>query len=272
MKNIKFLLLAVLTVFMAVSCSEEEYGEDIAVPKDITLNELSLERFTYQIPENGFSSGPINFNTLKKSGNDYSGFCYSNRNNRSFVSSEEDNYINMFSVYTNYPNRTEAYAIAHVADDAAFLTIDTPSVVEHILVANTTYAYLAMQYGDVYGTEASPATNPNLEAKPKGVWESYVPGGVKKMNEEGDFLKLKIYGYKGGTQVGQVDFYLCTRKADPENPTYDYVMNDWVKVDLTGLGEVDKLSFEMESSDIDVVTGKMRTPAYFCLDGIRLQN
>lgn len=269
MKNIKSLLLAVLTSFIAISCSNDEYGSDIPLPNDITLNELALERFTYQIPENGFSSGSIHFNTLKKSGNDYSGFCYSNRNNRSFVSTEEDNYVNMFSVYTKYPNRTETYAIAHVADDATFLTIDKPTVVEHILVANTTYAYLAMKYGDVFGTKEKPEKNPNLEAAPKGVWESYVPGGVKKMDEDGDFLKLKIYGYKGGTKVGQVDFFLCTRKADSENPTYDYVMNDWVKVDLVSLGEVDKLSFKMESNDMAI--GKMRTPAYFCLDGIRLK-
>lgn len=272
MKNIKNILLLAIFVSFIASCSDDEYGADIPLSKDITLNELSLERFTYQIPENGFTSGPIHFNTLKRSGNDYSGFCYSNRNNRSFVSLETENYINMFSVYTKYPNRTEAYVIAHVADDAAFLKIDKPSVIEHILVANTTYSYLAMKYGDVFGTTDKPEKNPNLEAAPKGIWKSFVPGGVKKMDEEGDFLKLIIYGYKGEEKVGQVDFYLCTRKADSENPTFDYIMNDWVKVDLTSLGEVDKLSFEMKSNDIDVVTGEMRTPAYFCLDGIRLKS
>ena len=64
---------------------------------------------------------------------------------------------------------------------------------------------------------------------------------------------------------------MCTRKGDPENPDWSRVVNDWYPVDLSALGVVDKIVFDLESTDIEAGTGRMRTPAYFCLDGIRIQ-
>ena len=139
---------------------------------------------------------------------------------------------------------------------------------------NTTYAYLAMVYGDQYGTPEAPVANPNIpgSADKKGVWYSNVPGGVKKLvDEDKDYFKLIIKGFKDNTQTGTVNFYLCTRKGDPENPDWSRVVNDWYPVDLSALGVVDKIVFDLESTDIEEGTGRMRTPAYFCLDGIRIQ-
>ena len=101
---------------------------------------------------------------------------------------------------------------------------------------------------------------------------SNVPGGVKKLvDEDKDYFKLIIKGFKDNTQTGTVNFYLCTRKGDPENPDWSRVVNDWYPVDLSALGVVDKIVFDLESTDIEEGTGRMRTPAYFCLDGIRIQ-
>ena len=82
----------------------------------------------------------------------------------------------------------------------------------------------------------------------------------------------KVYNIgKDNTPTGTVNFYLCTRKGDPENPDWSRVVNDWYPVDLSALGVVDKIVFDLESTDIEAGTGRMRTPAYFCLDGIRIQ-
>ena len=48
-------------------------------------------------------------------------------------------------------------------------------------------------------------------------------------------------------------------------------IRDRYKVDLSSLGEVSKVVFHVASSDIEAGTGRMRTPPYFCLDGIRIK-
>jgi len=88
------------------------------------------------------------------------------------------------------------------------------------------------------------------------------------VDEDKDYFKLIIKGFKDNTPTGTVNFYLCTRKGDPENPDWSRVVNDWYPVDLSALGVVDKIVFDLESTDIEAGTGRMRTPAYFCLDGI----
>ncbi|MDR2129758.1 MAG: DUF4465 domain-containing protein [Odoribacteraceae bacterium] len=274
MKNV---ILITLLLAGTTACSDDR--EVLApIPNDVTLNELSLPRFSHVIPDNGFTAraaheNAVTFNT-RKNGAGYSGFAYSNRNNRSFTwtATPEALDSNVYSVYTRYPNANAVYAVARVEGDDAFFTLETPAVVEHILVANTTYAYLALTYGDQYGTVGTPVANPNIPggANKTGVWYTNVPGGVKKMvDEDNDYFKLIVKGYNGTTATGEVTFYLCTRKGDPAHPAWSRVVNDWYKVELASLGIVSKVLFYLESSDTDG-TGKMRTPPYFCLDGIRI--
>ena len=60
--------------------------------------------------------------------------------------------------------------------------------------------------------------------------------------------------------TGTKDYYL----ADLRDEAKAYIINDWRYVDLSGLGKVKTIGFEMSSSD----TGDwgMNTPAYFCFD------
>lgn len=277
MRNTWYIILLIAGLW---ACSEKR-DVLIGTPNDVTLNELTLERFTHRIPEDGFSSkaehsNGVRFNTVKNSDGTYSGFAYSNRNNRSFTwtATQEALDSNIYSVYTRYPNDNGIYAVACVKGDDAFFTLEAPTVVEHILVANTTYAYLAIVYGDQHGKPDSLVANPNIPggANKKGVWYSNVPGGVKKMvDKDKDYFKLTAKGYRDNSETGSVDFYLCTRKGDPKHPAWSLVINDWYKMDLTKLGIVDKVVFHLESTDVEAGTGRMRTPAYFCLDGIRLK-
>ena len=276
----KWCFIFVLIIGLA-ACSDDK---DVLapVPNDVTLNELSLERFTHIIPDGGFTSkaahrNSVTFNTKKNGDGTYAGFAYSNRNNRSFTwtATQEALDSNIYSVYTRFQNANEIYAVGRVEGDDAYFTLESPAVVEHILVANTTYVYLALVYGDQYGTEEEPVANPNIpgSANKKGVWYTNVPGGVKKMvNDDKDYYKLIVTGYNGSTETGQVEFYLCTRKGDPNHPDWSLVINDWYKVDLSSLGVVSKVVFHVASSDVEEGTGRMRTPPYFCLDGIRIKN
>lgn len=276
MNKILYGLVALPLFASILSCSDDNLGLKAPYLDDVTLNELTPGRFSHVIPEGGFTSKGVHFNTVKNGAGDLeAGFAYSTRSNRSYTWTNTKVALdsNIFSVYTeNRPNRTETFAVCKVSGDNAFLTLDKATIVEHILVGNTTYNYFALQNGDVFGTVEKPEENPNIPSKPKGIWYSFVPGGVKKMLlEDKDYFKLIVKGFEGTTAKGEVEFFLCTRGGDVLHPTWDLVINDWYKVDLTSLGSVDKLVFYLESSDVEAGTGRMRTPAYFCLDGIRLE-
>lgn len=258
-------------LLVTAACSDKK---DLLKPyaEDITLNELKLDDFSFVVPDGGFNSGIASFNTKKNPDGSFSGFAYSNRNNRSFTWKNTALSIdtNRFSVYSPKYNRTETFAVASVKGDDAFFTLSTPSVIEHVLLANTSYDYLAMRYGDVLGTTAVPEANPNIKGAPKGVWYSNVPGGVKKMvDADKDYFKVIATGYKSGAVTATKEFLLCSMKYDPLNPALSYLLNDWYKCDLTSLGQVDKVVFHLASSDN--VGGVMKTPSYFCMDGIRIR-
>ena len=259
---------------LLASCSDDI---DLVIPHatNITFSELEIPtRFSHVIPDGGFSVEGIHFNTVKSSDGQLSGgFCYSNRSNRSFVWQNTPEAIDSirYSVWTTRPNNTGVYLVCHVNDDDASFTFDEPSVIDYILVANTSWAYLAMYYGDTYaGEDGEPVANPNIPSKPMGIWHSYVPGGVTKF-ADGDYFTLTVIGYKGGTQTGTVDFDLaCKAGHNTANPDWDYIVNNWRKLELSALGEVDRVVFHLDSSDKDG-EGVMRTPSWFCLDGFQLK-
>ena len=73
---------------------------------------------------------------------------------------------------------------------------------------------------------------------------------------ESDWFKLTVHGYLNGVEVNaQVDVALATGTS--------YIA-DWTYVDLSGLGEVDEISFALSSSKHN--NYGMTTPAYFCID------
>ena len=275
MRKSKIYAIGSLFLMTLAACQSDELELVIPSNDDITLNELKLDKeFTHSTPEGGFDSKGIHFNTVRSSdGRLEAGFAYSNRSNRSFTwtGTEAALDTNRYSVFTVKPNRTEVYAVAKVRNDDAFFTLDKPQIIEHILVGNTTYTYLALTYGDVYGTAVSPVTNPNIPSAPLGVWQTYVPAGVKKMSKANkDFYRIIAKGYLNGTPTNSLKFDLACCGSNPENPNWDYIVNNWYKFDMKELGTVDKVVFNLESSDVDS-EGNIRTPAWFCIDGIRLK-
>ncbi|MGN0281767.1 MAG: DUF4465 domain-containing protein [Prevotella sp.] len=267
-KNI--VLFIALIMGLCVSCSDEL---ELRAPHatNITFSELEIpERFSHVIPEDGFAVAGMKFNTVKEGKQLKGGFCFSNRSNRSFVWNNDEQSMDSirYSVWSTYPNQTGTYLVCHVNGDDAYFTIDNPQVIDYILIANTTWDFLCITYGDTYGTAKKPVANPNVPSAPKGVWSTYVEGGVRAFGN-GDALEVIATGYLNGNKTGEVRGYLaCMLGYDNDNPKYNFITTDWRKMEMSELGIVDKVVFHMKSTDVDS-EGRMRTPAWFCIDGLQ---
>lgn len=97
-------------------------------------------------------------------------------------------------------------------------------------VTNSTYAYLAIKDGN----------------------DGF--GAVKQWTAQ-DKYTLIINGYLNDKKTGTVTFML----ADGLN-----IVNSWQRVDLSSLGNVNRITFELTSTDMGDYG--MNTPSYFCLD------
>lgn len=138
-------------------------------------------------------------------------------------------------------NNSENYAVAY-APSAVKLELNNPTTFEGVFITNSVYAYLAMRDGD------------DITKKFGG------PDG-----SDPDYFLLMISGTDAdGNPTDTVNFYLADFRS--ENPEEDYIVNDWMWVDLSSLQEVTVLSFYLKSSD----TGDwgMNNPAYFCIDDL----
>lgn len=113
-----------------------------------------------------------------------------------------------------------------------------------IYLTNSTYAYLSMRDGDAFAKRF---------------------GGVS--GDDPDFFLLTIKAYSDGRlSTDSVNFYLADfRFADNK---LDYIVKDWTFVNLSVLGPVDSLSFNLSSSDVGQFG--MNTPAFFCMDNLEL--
>jgi hypothetical protein len=412
-------IVAVISLILLISCDAEDKELLIAYPNDITFNELTLGRFTNQVYDEPFDSGDdesgvVTFNAVNTDNDTHAGFVLSNQNTRSYpwysdpnvapsnlTEAQKQQVIDSvaYSVYTDGVNGTLNFLVGNTTGDNAYFTLKEPGVVEHVLVANTTYNYLLMQYGSVYSAsidsqtqayliDGFPVRNPNIDntgISSYGTFSLPTPDDVEAIRLSGHvileksrvgeiaraavveadaiaageaageagaiaageaagetegeaakaiaiavipalteeevkkayddayaaayaaayddfydddytavydaayyafyedaytaayaaystgYLKLTMEGYLNGEKTGTVDEYLAVRKnVDLENPTYTFTLNDWRKVDLTSLGQVDKVLFKMSSSYVDA-QGEMIYPTLFCLDGIRLE-
>jgi hypothetical protein len=114
------------------------------------------------------------------------------------------------------------------------ITLDKQYEMVAILLANHPYPYYVNQEGN---------------------------GFARKLDQQGDFLKLTIHG----SRLGQEDYRIVehTLAFVDEHGTLQQE-RQWIYVDLTSIGTVDKINFKLESTDNHPQWG-MNTPAYFCI-------
>ncbi len=160
-------------------------------------------------------------------------------------------YTNQCSVYygdhnqkNGGHNHSKTFAVAYYssfsgeeATSIDFIDDNAEYIIDHLYIANSSYAALSMLQGD---------------------------NTAKKFSfEDKDWLKITIQGFNAaGEKTSKVEAYLADfRKSDAGG-----VLTDWKRVDLSSLGKVHKIQFSMNSSDIGDYG--MNTPAYFCIDDI----
>jgi len=131
---------------------------------------------------------------------------------------------------------SDNYAVAFVYDTEVSAIDGYPREITGCYVTNNMYAYTSMTEGDQYA--GAPFTT-------------------------GDYLVLYAIGLdEMGEEIDRTEFYLADYRSTDE--AEHYIVEDWRWFDLSVLGEVSKVRFEMAGSR----TGNfgLNTPAYFCLD------
>ncbi|MEZ7866135.1 MAG: DUF4465 domain-containing protein [Paludibacteraceae bacterium] len=149
---------------------------------------------------------------------------------------------------TGYGNQYSVYATGGALNSKQFaLVFENGTIIidknEHgnfkvnsLMLNNTTWAYLGIKTGE-YG------------------------GGPAKKFGANDWFKVIIKGSLNNVETGKVEYYLADFRDGKS-----FVLDNWSKVDVSILGDVDKLQFEFASSD----TGNygVNTPTYVCIDNI----
>lgn len=154
-------------------------------------------------------------------------------------------YTNLYSAIAGQgADASSTYALGYAFAANVMALQGGARQVTGISVTNTTYAYLSMRDGDAFAKKF---------------------GGLT--GEDPDFFRLTIKGYNAGQlSADSIDFYLADfRFADNSQ---DYIIKDWTNIDLSALGPVDSLVFYLTSSDVGLFG--MNTPAFFCIDNVRL--
>lgn len=118
-------------------------------------------------------------------------------------------------------------------------------VFEEIYVTNTTYAALVIRDGNQFSDRF---------------------GGVT--GTDPDFFTVTFRGYLNGrASADSVTVYLADFRSD--DPADDYILDEWLAVDLTSLGQVTEVKLRFASSDVNAFG--ILTPTYVAVDDIRFR-
>ena len=240
----KLFFLTLLFSLIFISCEKEEtplITKVIDLKSKLTQPEsewtgdksgIEIEGEYGSIWKNQFS-GADNLFLFDNYFTDYSwgGFIYTNRSDVTTADYTNNSAITgkarTGKVYLTANSSSATPAVISFKDGGSYR-------VKGLYVTNSTYAYLSMKNGDDF---------------------------AKKFNE-GDWFKLKINGTDAtGNTTKSIELYL----ADFRNGKTD-ILNSWQWVELSGLGTVKSLLFELSSTDNG--DWGMNTPSYFCLDDI----
>lgn len=127
-----------------------------------------------------------------------------------------------------------------VAFAEATIVLPTPSIVAGAQLTNTTFAALSMRDGDPFAKQF---------------------GGPS--GSDPDFFRLLVEGFDAtGSSTGIVSLALADFTF--EDDSRDFILDEWVFLDLTGLGVVKTLELGWESSDVGPFG--INTPTYVAID------
>ncbi|MHA7837360.1 MAG: DUF4465 domain-containing protein [bacterium] len=129
-----------------------------------------------------------------------------------------------------------------VAFSDATLVLPRPTVVAGAEFTNTTFAALSMRDGDAFAKQFGGPTG-----------------------TDPDFFRLIVEGLDGsGISTGTVELSLADFTF--EDDSLDFILEEWVFLDLSGLGVVRELRLGWESSDVGPFG--INTPTYVAIDNL----
>lgn len=252
MKKLILSAIGALALTTVTSCSNNEYNSNpVLITLDFTIDSeyYNLDGYWADVynPEQGaFGIAPGVIFSHKAEVTEYDGVEY-----RSFTgfcpTIVDDQADHSNADWTQYQFASIAepkgfgYLIAHwdVRENNTTLLDQRSCCIDYFItvnpvamtLTNTAYTYYVMKNGSAFSRPFGPD----------------------------DFLALDIYGVNKGVAKFFKTEYLAQNGEFVEN---------WKTIDLTGIGEVDKMYFTMRSSD----TGEwgMNTPAYFAIGSIQI--
>lgn len=184
----------------------------------------------------GYTSGGIFFeNDYEASFGSFSGFAASTR-----TDSTTPGFGNQFSNITGSgAGGSNAYGIGYFNGR---IVLPEPQIVLGAQFTNTTYTALSMRDGDPFSKRFGGPTG-----------------------TDPDYYRLIVEGIDDlGGSTGTVEMLLADyRFADSAQ---DYILDEWVFLDLSGLGAVRELRFGLDSSDVGPFG--INTPVYFAIDDL----
>jgi len=229
MKTTKFIFALTMLVFGLASCtSTDEVQTTVVDFENVTLNSSGI--WNGSDLSGKFISGNSTFNnTYNADYQSWSGFACSAK-----IDSVTTGYANQYSVIAG-SGALSSKKFALVYDSAAITIPKTTDYysIKSLYVTNTTWAYRDIKNGSAFS----------------------------KKFVSGDWFKVIVKGYKSNVLTGNVDVYL----ADYRNGKSD-LLKTWKKIDISSLGQVDKVTFTFDSSDKGMFG--INTPIYACIDNI----
>ena len=215
----KKLLVAVALAALIITVACEKKKPD---PELIDFEELELDQGGYWNGSDGsgeFKSGNAVFpNKYDNDWHSWSGFAYTNH-----TDAVTPGYENMYSsIAGSGAEGSEKYAVYNYfygMGDTVWL--DVPSKITGISVSNSTYAYMAMLHGNVFAKKFGGASG-----------------------SDPDWFKVTITGITPDGKISESrDILLADFRFDDNNR--DYILDEWKEIDLSSLGYVKGLAFEI---------------------------
>lgn len=240
-----FILTAVIS--MALICRaqmEIANFENLDLPvNSFWCGELDEEDEDMGFSTSWFDSGSFSFNNFYWPEYDtWSFFAYSSRTEKTFTSYKEDQFN---SITGGGADDSHIFGVAFPASYMGKTVMEvydgeTPAVIPGMFVVNTAWVVDCILNGD----------------------------GFEGPFETGDWLKLILTGMNGEEQTGVIEFYLADYRSD--NTDLHYYLDEWTWMDLSELGDVTSVQFNIDSSKANAYG--VTTPTYVCIDNVGAVN
>lgn len=206
--------------------------EDFGLAVDTFRNGAALDG-------DAFAAGPLSLpNTYTNDGQfeSWTGWSISNR-----ADTTTPGFGNQYSAFAGSgAEGSETFAVGF--GSARIDVVDGPAPIEQLYVTNTTYAALSMRDGDQFAKRFGGA------------------GG-----DDPDFLTVTFVGWSDSVSTADsVTVFLADFR--PEDSADDYILDEWLPVDLSVLGAVDSVTLAFASSDVGQFG--INTPTYVAIDQV----